>query len=184
MSDPVPSVRHRRVWLVPLSLILPLLIVIGLGFVLLQNNQGQLSSGLAPVFTLRTYTDGSFDLSEQRGKVVLINFWASWCGPCRSEAAELNAVWDEFRSRDFAMIGIGHLDNERDALGFIAEFGVEYPTGHDDGSRIARAFRIRGVPETYILDRQGKIAHVIIAPTSARALRPLIEALLAEGAQP
>lgn len=184
MSDLVPPVRRRRAWLVPLSLIVPLLIVIGLGIVLLQSNLGQLSSGLAPAFTLQTYDGGSFTLSEQRGKVVLINFWASWCGPCRSEAAELNAVWDEFRSRDFAMIGIGYLDNERDALSFIAEFGVEYPTGHDDGSLIARAFRIRGVPETYLLDREGKIAHVIIAPTSARTLRPLIEALLAEGAQP
>ncbi|MCE7948421.1 MAG: TlpA family protein disulfide reductase [Chloroflexi bacterium CFX4] len=183
MTTSLPH-THRRRWLMPISLIVPLLIVIGLGVVLIQSNQGQLSSGFAPAFTLQTYDGGSFDLREQRGKVVLINFWASWCGPCRSEAAELNAVWDEFRSREFAMIGVGYLDNERDALGFIAEFGVEYPTGHDNGSLIARAFRTRGVPETYILDREGKIAHVIIAPTSARALRPLIEALLAEGAQP
>lgn len=111
-------------------------------------------------------------MAEQRGKVVLINFWASWCGPCRSEAAELNAVWDTFRDRDFAMVGVGYLDNERDARAFLAEFGVEYPTGHDDRSVIARAYRIRGVPETFILNRRGEIAHVIIAPDHHQRLAP------------
>jgi cytochrome c biogenesis protein CcmG/thiol:disulfide interchange protein DsbE len=89
-----------------------------------------------------------------------------------------------FRDQDFAMVGIGYLDNERDARAFLTEFGVEYPTGHDDGSQIARAYRIRGVPETFIVDRRGQIAHVIIAPTTISVLRPLIEALLAEDGQP
>jgi cytochrome c biogenesis protein CcmG/thiol:disulfide interchange protein DsbE len=182
MSD-LPR-QGRRPLLVLLLLLVPTLLVIGLGVVLWRGDQAQLSSGVAPTFRLALYDGGTFDLSEQRGKVVLINFWASWCGPCRSEAAELNAVWDTFRDQDFAMIGIGYLDNERDARAFLAEFGVEYPTGHDDGSQIARAYRIRGVPETFIIDRRGQIAHVIIAPTTISVLRPLIEALLAEDGQP
>ncbi|MCS6871660.1 MAG: TlpA disulfide reductase family protein [Anaerolineae bacterium] len=178
-----PKRRHS-----PLTALLfvavPLMIVIGLGAALVQSDQGQLSSGMAPTFRLPLYNGDVFDLSEQRGKVVLINFWASWCGPCRSEAAELNAVWDTFRNQDFAMVGIGYLDNERDARAFLAEFGVEYPTGHDDRSVIARAYRIRGVPETFLINRRGEIAHVIIAPTTINVLRPLIEQLLAEDAQP
>lgn len=176
--------RPRRPLIVPFFIAVPVLIVIGLGIALLQGNQGQLSSGAAPTFRLKLYNGGTFDLSEQRGKVVLINFWASWCGPCRSEAAELNAIWDTFRGQDFAMIGVGYLDNERDARAFLAEFGVEYPTGHDDGSQIARAYRIRGVPETFIINRRGEVAHVIIAPTTVSVLRPLIEALLAQEVQP
>lgn len=179
------ATSSRRKPLIALFFIaVPTLIVIGLGIVLARGNQAQLSSGMAPTFRLPLYDGGVFDLAEQRGKVVLINFWASWCGPCRSEAAELNAVWDTFRNRDFAMVGVGYLDNERDARAFLAEFGVEYPTGHDDRSVIARAYRIRGVPETFILNRRGEIAHVIIAPTTISALRPLIESLLAEDAQP
>lgn len=176
--------QRRSPLIVPLLLLVPSLLVVGLGVVLWQGDQAQLSSGAAPNFRLTLYDGGTFELSKQRGKVVLINFWASWCGPCRSEAAELNAVWDTFRDRDFAMVGVGYLDNERDARAFLAEFGVEYPTGHDDGSRIARAYRIRGVPETFIIDRRGQIAHVIIAPTTLNVLRPLIEALLAEEGQP
>jgi cytochrome c biogenesis protein CcmG/thiol:disulfide interchange protein DsbE len=178
------SPRRRNPLIVPFFILVPSLIIIGLGIVLIRGDQGQVSSGMAPTFRLPLYDGGVFDLEEQRGKVVLINFWASWCGPCRSEAAELNAVWDTFRNRDFAMVGIGYLDNERDARAFLAEFGVEYPTGHDDRSVIARAYRIRGVPETFILNRRGEIAHVIIAPTTISVLRPLIEQLLAEDVQP
>ncbi|MFQ3536156.1 MAG: TlpA disulfide reductase family protein [Aggregatilineales bacterium] len=178
------TTRRRSSLAVPLFILVPSLIVIGLGIVLIRGSQAQLSSGLAPTFRLPLYNGGVFDLSQQRGKVTLINFWASWCGPCRSEAAELNAVWDTFRDQDFAMVGIGYLDNERDARAFLAEFGVEYPTGHDDRSVIARAYRIRGVPETFLINRRGEIAHVIIAPTTISVLRPLIEQLLAEDAQP
>ncbi|PJF32209.1 MAG: hypothetical protein CUN51_00860 [Candidatus Thermofonsia Clade 1 bacterium] len=178
------SPRRRNPLIVPFFILVPSLIIIGLGIVLIRGDQGQVSSGMAPTFRLPLYDGGVFDLEAQRGKVVLINFWASWCGPCRSEAAELNAVWDTFRNRDFAMVGIGYLDNERDARAFLAEFGVEYPTGHDDRSVISRAYRIRGVPETFILNRRGEIAHVIIAPTTISVLRPLIEQLLAEDVQP
>lgn len=172
--------RRLKPLVMLIIMVLPLVIVAVLGWALIEANRTQLSSGLAPNFTIRTYDGGVFNLGQQRGKVVLINFWASWCGPCRTEAPDLNAIWDEYKGRDFAMVGVGYLDNESDARAFIKEFGVTYPTGPDNGSTISGAYRVKGVPETYIVDKAGYLVKVIIAPINADDLRPILDRLLAE----
>ncbi len=177
-NRPLSSPRRANPLVMIVVLGLVLLLVFGFGMALLKANLSQLEGGIAPDFTIKTYDGKTFTLSQNRGKVVLINFWASWCGPCRSEAPDLNAVWDEYRDRDVVFIGVGHLDNEKDARGFIREFGVEYPTGPDNGTEVSGKYRVKGVPETYIVDKNGNLAVTIPGPTTARELREKLNALL------
>jgi cytochrome c biogenesis protein CcmG/thiol:disulfide interchange protein DsbE len=159
---------------------LPLVVVGLLGWVLVESNQGPLRSGLAPDFTLKTYHDAEITLSSHRGKVVILNFWASWCPPCRVEAPELNTLFDEYQAKGVMIVGIGYLDNERDAQRYLNEFGVRFPTGHDDQSIVSRKYRVKGVPETYIIDKNGMIRAMMVSNVTAARLRPILDELLAE----
>ncbi len=159
-------------------MVVPLLIVFGLGLALIQVNQKQVASGPAPDFTFKLFDSQAFALSAQHGKVVLINFWASWCGPCRAEAPDLNGIWDEYKDRGVVMVGVDYLDNESDARRFLKEFDVQYLNGPDIETEIARAYRIKGVPETYVVDKQGNLAMTIPALTTAKALRQILDTLL------
>jgi cytochrome c biogenesis protein CcmG/thiol:disulfide interchange protein DsbE len=160
---------------------LALLLVFALGMKLLKDSLTQLETGPAPSFSINPYGNPSqtFNLTEQRGKVVVVNFWASWCGPCRSEASDLNALWSEYKDRGVVFVGVGYLDNEGDARDFVKEFDIPYLTGPDSGSAISRAYRVKGVPETYIVDQRGNIAVTIPGPTTAKDLRRILDRLLA-----
>lgn len=173
-----PNTYKLKPWAFLLIMVLPLFIIMGLDLALLEANRTQVSSGPAPDFTLRLYDGHSFTLSEQRGKVMVINFWASWYGPCRIEAPELNAIWDEYKDKDVVMVGIDYLNNETDARAFLVEFDVRYLNSFDMQSQIANTYRIKGVPETYIVDRQGNLVMTIPAPTTANALRSILDRLL------
>jgi len=156
-------------------------IILGLGYALVEAGQTQLTSGPAPDFSLKTYNGNAFRLSDYRGKVVLINFWASWCVPCRDEAPVLNTLWNEYKDRGVVIIGVGYLDNEKDARAYLQEFGVRFETGHDNGNIISGLYHIKGVPETFIIDKKGDIVDLIISTVSATTLRPELDRLLAGG---
>lgn len=134
----------------------------------------------APDFSLTTF-DGAttYTLSELNDKVVVVNFWASWCGPCEQEAVELEQTWQAYKDRGVLFLGVDYADFEKDAAVFNQRFGVTYPNGVDLGTRISQAYRIKGVPETYIVGRDGLLASVIIGPTTqaelAQRLDPLLE---------
>ncbi|MFN8376406.1 MAG: TlpA disulfide reductase family protein [Anaerolineae bacterium] len=152
------------------------------GLALGQQNAGQPTAGQAPLFTLTTFDNQTVNLADLRGKVVLINFWASWCGPCRDEAPALQATWEQFQTRDdVVFIGIAYADNGPRSLEFINEFGVSYLNGPDIGTRISDYYNITGVPETFVIDRQGNIFEFIYAGISQSSLSTVINRALAQG---
>lgn len=183
MSEAVQPTKAAHPWLVPLLAVVVVgAIIAGFGLALNRSQQDSIDSGPAPDFTLRLDSGGDFKLSEKRGKVVVMNFWASWCGPCRSEAPMLNSLYTEYRAKGVEFVGVGYLDNRNDALRFISETNMSYPTGNDDGTRVSRAYRVRQVPESYLIDKQGNIAMHIsgeITPANVAQVRAALEKALA-----
>jgi len=111
----------------------------------------------APSFTLKLFNGGTIKLEELRGKVVLVNFWASWCPPCREEAPTLEATWQRYKDEGVVFLGVNIQDKENDARAFIEEFGITYLNGRDPSRRVAVDYGVWGIPETFFLDREGRI---------------------------
>jgi len=152
------------------------LILIFLALGLMKAFESQPTDGRAPDFTLETYDGQSITLSEQLGKVVVINFWASWCVPCAQEAPALEQAWQTYRDQDVLFLGVGYVDSEEKALAFIQKYGVSYPNGADLRSRISDAYNITGVPETFIVAPDGRITFFAQRPLSFEELSAEIEA--------
>ncbi len=113
----------------------------------------------APPFTLTLFDGKNVRLQDLRGKVVFLNFWASWCPPCRAEAKELEASWQKFKDKDIVFVGINIQDKEVDALAFIKEFGITFPGGRDATGKIAVDYGVWGIPEAFFIDPAGKITY-------------------------
>jgi cytochrome c biogenesis protein CcmG/thiol:disulfide interchange protein DsbE len=146
---------------------------------LARQNAGRPTSGPAPEFPFTTFDGQNFKLSDFRGKVVVLNFWASWCVPCRDEAPELEAAWEQYRSRgDVVFLGIAYADNGPKSLAFIEEFGLTYLNAPDLGTRISAQYGIQGVPETFIIDQRGNVAEFIYAGVTQTQLSAVIDRLL------
>lgn len=170
--------RSRLGTYIAFALLLGLLAV--LGWRLVQVNSGQVDSGLAPDFTITSFEGETLTLSQLRGQVVIINFWASWCPPCREEAPYLEATWRKYKDQGVVFIGVDYVDTEAKALAYIDEFDITYFNGPDVGTRISRAYRMDGVPETYYVAKNGELRGIKIGPLSPPELDEKIEELLAE----
>lgn len=113
----------------------------------------------APSFTLTLFDGSVLRLDDLRGKVVFLNFWASWCPPCRAEARALEAAWRQSRDRGVVFVGVNIQDKEESARAFLEEFEITYPNGFDRGSRIAIEYGVWGLPETFFIDRDGRVTY-------------------------
>jgi cytochrome c biogenesis protein CcmG/thiol:disulfide interchange protein DsbE len=113
----------------------------------------------APPFTVPLFDGGTISLRELRGKVVFLNFWASWCPPCRAEARLLEEAWQRYKDRDVVFVGVNIQDREADARAFLREFAITYPNGIDNGSKVAIDYGVYGLPETFIIDREGNTTY-------------------------
>jgi len=185
-KNEVPQValeRSRPRWgriLVWVAL-LGLLTLLALG--LRRTQQGPVTIGSkVPDFSLTTFDGGLIHLSDLEGKVVVLNFWASWCKPCEQEAADLEEAWRFYQpGGEVVFLGVDYVDTEPNALAYLEKFDITYPNGPDLRTRISQAFRISGVPETYIIDRTGVLRSVKISPfLSVAEIKAAIEPLLAE----
>jgi cytochrome c biogenesis protein CcmG, thiol:disulfide interchange protein DsbE len=112
----------------------------------------------APAFHLsRLDAPGKLALASYRGKVVVLNFWASWCAPCKQEAPRLEAAWKRYRQQGVVVVGVDAQDFSGDAKRFIRKHGLTYPNVHDGpGSTLGR-YGVSGFPETYFVDRHGRL---------------------------
>jgi cytochrome c biogenesis protein CcmG/thiol:disulfide interchange protein DsbE len=135
----------------------------------------------APPFTLPLFEGGTLRQSDLRGNVVVLNFWASWCYPaCWNEAPRLQVAWEQYRDQGVLVVGAAYQDREADARAFIKRFGKTFPSGPDTGSRIAIDYGVYGVPETFFIDAQGRIAHKHVGEISTAVLHDWITRLLAQ----
>lgn len=177
----IPSRKPRITWgrLAAWGGLMILLIILGVA--LLRTQQGQPRPGQkAPPFTLTTFDGTQVSLASLKGKVVLVNFWASWCITCRDEAAFLEQAWQQYRSRaDVVFLGVAWTDTDSKAKEYIAQYGISYLNGPDLRTRISQTYRITGVPETYIIDRKGTLVAVHLMPfASEQEITSIIDPLL------
>ena len=156
--------RSVRIWQ-GILIAVPLAFIILLGVRLWQTNVSeQRAAGEAPPFTFTTFEGETISLADLRGKGVVLNFWASWCDPCREEAALLEQTWQQEKDNGIIFLGLDYLDQEPAAKAYLEEYRVSYPNGPDLKSKAARDYGIKGVPETFFINAEGKIAYMVIGP--------------------
>jgi cytochrome c biogenesis protein CcmG/thiol:disulfide interchange protein DsbE len=165
----VPTNRNVRIWQA-VFIVVPLLFIGILAMRLHQTNTSeQRAAGAAPDFTFTTFEGETISLADLRGQGVVLNFWASWCDPCREEAALLEQTWRQEKENGIIFLGLDYLDQEPQAKAYLAEYQVSYPNGPDLQSKAARDYGIKGVPETFFIDPEGNIAFMVIGPIVSQA---------------
>jgi cytochrome c biogenesis protein CcmG/thiol:disulfide interchange protein DsbE len=175
--------RDRRRWLVLTAVVAAVAALTALfGYGLSRDPRSILSSPLvgkpAPDFALPALEgDRTIRLSDLRGQVVVINFWASWCAPCREEHRALQDLWDRYRDRGMVLLGIVYQDTETGARAFRQELGGDWPVLMDPESRAAIDYGVFGAPETVIVRPDGVVAEKIIGQVSYPELSTWIERL-------
>ena len=137
-------------------------------------------------FQVTTLGGDQLSLQGLRGKVVMLDFWSSWCPPCRAEAPGLSQVYREYRDRDrdVEFIGMAIWDEPRAVGDHVREFDVPYPNALDDKGEIAIDYGVAGIPEKFFIDREGNLVRSFVGPTDAGALREVLDELLAADAPP
>ncbi|MBI2218734.1 MAG: TlpA family protein disulfide reductase [Candidatus Rokubacteria bacterium] len=167
----------------PLSAV-PVIALLAYGF---RVNPRDIPSPLvgrpAAEFTLATFSGEPLALESHRGKVVVLNFWASWCYPaCYEEAPVLERNWRAYRDRGLVVIGVDIQDTAEAAQKFIRQFGLTFPNVRDVDGKVSIEYGIYGVPETFFLDRQGRIRAKHVGAVTDEVFRREVEPLLSEGA--
>ena len=160
-SSPKVNVRITPAWVLALAVLIILIALLGLvAYKLLADLAPPLAVGQpAPAFQLETFAGEQVSLADLKGQGVVLNFWASWCGPCREEAELLESAWRQEQDRGIVFLGVAHLDQLPAAQRFLAEFDITYRNGRDKGSIISKQYDLFGVPETYFIDPDGILVY-------------------------
>jgi peroxiredoxin len=142
-------------------------VVVVVGAVLaLQHLQGGARSGYAAAdFSLQDLNGQTVRLADLRGRIVFLNLWATWCPPCRDEMPGMEALWQRFRGRDFAMLAVAE-DGEgaKTVEPFVRQLGLTFPVLLDADNRLPGRFGVTGYPETFVIDRDGQVIKHVIGP--------------------
>ncbi len=147
------------------------------------SNASSASSGNAnaipaPDFTLQTLDGESVSLSDYRGKLVMINFWASWCPPCNSEMPDLQRYYEQHQDDDFIILGVNYQDTPDKVQAFVEKYGVTFPILLDSDGRVANLFGVQGLPTSFFVDKEGNVLGYQPGPVTKEMLEDGITPLL------
>lgn len=209
MSEPEPGTdareggwdRRRTVYLAVAGLVVAAVaavLIIGMQHAQVDNRiQDALDRGeriAAPEFSLPVLVPGpgigpkgaSLRLADLRGRPVVLNTWASWCDTCIDEAPLMESVWQQYRGRGLVVLGVNVRDVDTDALAFQSKYGMTFPAVRDGTDRVWDAYGMSGVPETFVLDRQGRVAARLIGAVTSgenlNAFKRVLDTVIAERA--
>ena len=119
-----------------------------------------LTGQTAPDFVLKSATGENIRLSEYRGDIVMINFWATWCGPCRQEMPLLDELYGRYQRVGFNLLGVNIDDDSRRAMAMVNELGISFPVLFDEDKKVSKLYEVEAMPLTVLLDREGTVRHV------------------------
>ena len=146
--------------IITLAIIAPVLWLFAFGF---RRDAHYIKSPLlakqATPFTVTLFDGRKVNLSDFSGKAVFLNFWSSWCPPCREEARDLEAAWRRVKDKNMGFLGVALQDTDKDSRAFLQEFGITYPNGKDESGRISVDYGTWGIPESFFIDPQGRITY-------------------------
>lgn len=170
-------------WAIPLAVV-PVLVLLAYGF---RTDPREIPSPLigrpATPFALTSFEGRPLSLETLRGRVVVVNFWASWCVPaCYEEAPALERGWRAYKDRGVMLIGVNIQDKEEPARKFLAQFGHTFPNAPDPSGRVSVDYGVYGVPETFFLDRAGRVRFKHVGPITDEIFKRHAETLLGEPA--
>ena len=183
VDEPERPPSRRRAWVIAGAVAIAVGLLGALLSFGLSRDPAVLRSPLigrrAPDFALQTL-DGSrtVRLSDLRGQVVVINFWASWCRDCRVEHPALTTAWQRYRDSGAVVLGVAFQDRKEDSSAFARELSIDYPLLQDPDSRTALAYGVYGIPETFFVSPDGRVAHKHIGAVPYEVLSGQITALL------
>jgi cytochrome c biogenesis protein CcmG/thiol:disulfide interchange protein DsbE len=132
-----------------------------------------------PLVAGNTVQGGTASSADLRGQILVVNFWAQWCAPCLQEQPELERTWRRYHDRGVTFLGVDYRDDTSAARAWVKRFGVSYPSVQDPSGKLANAFALIGVPDTFVVDRTGTIRWKIIGKTNEAQLSKLLDQLLA-----
>ena len=179
MTNPTPATRKRfpvAIAVIAGAVLVGLIVLFALQMKNARQDTLEIGSDI-PDFTVTTFSGETYQVSQLRGKIILLNFWSSWCASCDEEGAALEEVWQEVKDDgEIVFLGVNYVDTEKDSLAFLERYGITFPNGPDMGSRISRMFKVEAVPESYIIGRDGRLVAIQIGPfQSAEEIRAALD---------